>query len=794
MRVGECLRAPLQVCANLAQRSLRRRGRIEQVQVGGEAGVEQPLAVGGNRACLFQRGVLAGQACGAVQQRVERIEQRLGVMAQLLGAAIGALVGQQLRGQARERMRGQAVETEALAHRAVHAVREIALTVPGGQRRQALAQRRPRVRYRRQRRQSSQQCTHAVAECLGHCRHRDLERVDTLLVRGQRLGHLRAARSQRVAVMRLRDPLLVAGAQVGNEGFLVGRRVMDQAAQRVQPALLEPMEHHVERGALFADEQHALAAAGVVGNQVGDGLRLARARRALDDKAALAARQANRCVLGRVGRHHVPLLGRCERCGRLGLHVARIDREYAVERPIGAGLVQQLRVVAHQRHLAVVEVGERHLRQVQVPGITVAFGLLQHVALALFALRGGGAAHVGLARTGGGCGARFEALRQFARPHPMLEQRAAQRPVVVLRIAVRRQPAAAARGGRARPAALELLHPLQRLLPHQPHRGLVDQAQLDRGLGAANLREDARMDLRDRGLVEIHGLVQPDVVQLVQVMAQHRVELGLAARALDHILVAYALAFDQLHRQPQQRRHDALVRRLLQVVPAQERHHQAQVAEAVFGAVAAGLGDQAVERRRQVGLVVEAQPLLQRYRLARHQVGRERSAPGADVLGPHAFDLQHQRHAGHGDVDGGRGRPEVQQAVAPREIEQAVAQVREHGGAARRGAGRAGQCAFNVQSQRLLAPRAQPGRQRGDIGGAVVAVDLGHLDDHRRDDRMQALVQQEQVAALRDETAQVVLIGKVQAAGEAREHHAEQEHVADLVVVAKQAFPAGWAA
>ena len=54
--------------------------------------------------------------------------------------------------------------------------------------------------------------------------------------------------------------------------LLVGLSVVDQATQRVQALLLQPVIHDVDGGPLLADEQHPLAPRHVVGDEVGDGL------------------------------------------------------------------------------------------------------------------------------------------------------------------------------------------------------------------------------------------------------------------------------------------------------------------------------------------------------------------------------------------------------------------------------------------------------------------------------------------------------------------------------------------
>ena len=94
---------------------------------------------------------------------------------------------------------------------------------------------------------------------------------------------------------------------------------------------------------------------------------------------------------------------------------------------------------------------------------------------------------------------------------------------------------------------------------------------------------------------------------------------------------------------------------------------------------------------------------------------------------------------------------------------------------------------------RLLAPGAQARGQRGDIGGAFVAVQRRHLHDHAGHDGVQARMQRKQVAPLRGETAQVFLFRQIKAAGQAGQQQAEQEDIGDLVMMPQRLFPAAQA-
>ena len=800
---------PFERVALLAQ--LRAGGRIgvEQRRMRGQAGVVEPARRLGQRGRVGQCSIHAEQAGRVLESRLERFDLGVAIGQQRLALRIGALVAEQARRQPRERMRGQPVVAMALAQQRLQGLARFAFALPQRVIGQALALAGTERRRRRQLDRAPQQRAHPLAQRLGHRGHGLFVALDPAELGGQRLVHAGARLGQGLVPVRLREPALVAIAQIVDEGLLVGLRIVDQAAQLVQAGLLEPVEHHVERGALLAHEQHALAAPGVVGDQVGDGLRFAGTRRALDDEAAAAAGQRDRGVLGGVAGDHVPLLVRRDRRRRLDLELARLDREDPVEAdPLqavargsvffgavallalarGPGrarvVVDQLGVVAHQRHLLVVEIGQGDLGQVEVPGIGVAAVVLQRIGGVLGLL--GARAHVQWRRHRRG--ADRLAQRQRAGLHALAEQGQAERPVVLALVAEIR----ALRVGPAAPAAapLVLLQALHRLAPDQLDRRPGLQAQFHAGLGGADLRGQVGVDRLDRDLVQVHAVRQLDVVQLAQVMAQRRIELGLAVLALDQVLVAHALLAHQFDRQPQQGRDEAMFGVFLEVVPAQEGDHQAQVAETEFGAIAAGFLGDAVQRRGQVGLVVEAQPAVQADRFAADHLGGEFAAPGAQLLGPDAAQLQHDRHAGDGQVDAGLGRAELQQAIAPRQVEQAVAQVRQHRDAARTTALRAGEYPFHVQSGRLVAIGLQAPHQPGQIGGAVVPVQGGHLDDDRGQHRVQARVDAEQVLAVRGEPVEVGGVVEIQAAGQAGEHLAELEDVADLVVVADRQLPA----
>ena len=143
------------------------------------------------------------------------------------------------------------------------------------------------------------------------------------------------------------------------------------------------------------------------------------------------------------------------------------------------------------------------------------------------------------------------AQRQRVRAHAFLEEPQSQRPVVVGRVAevdVARRRRRRARGL----TAAELLEPLRGALVDQLDLRLCLQPQLHPRLRGQDLRFHVLEELLDRGRREVDALRQLDAVQLMQLVAQHRVDLGLGRFRLDQVLVAHALLARHFHRDQQQ--------------------------------------------------------------------------------------------------------------------------------------------------------------------------------------------------------------------------------------------------
>ena len=76
---------------------------------------------------------------------------------------------------------------------------------------------------------------------------------------------------------------------------------MEFEAEWSQSDCLQSALHHLKRGHLLGHEQHTAPAIERIGNYVGDGLRLAGARRAVENKAAAVGRRTDGFELRRIG-------------------------------------------------------------------------------------------------------------------------------------------------------------------------------------------------------------------------------------------------------------------------------------------------------------------------------------------------------------------------------------------------------------------------------------------------------------------------------------------------------------
>ena len=152
---------------------------------------------------------------------------------------------------------------------------------------------------------------------VGHASHGGIELFEWLQFLLELVDESPAARGRLVAPLVGGGQVrLVRRLEIHHELFLVGLRVVNQAAEFVQAALLEPMVDDVDRRPLLAHKEHAFAADDEVGNQIRDRLRFPGSRRALDDVARAAAGQGDGVGLRRVAGDDVEPLGQRQRFRR----------------------------------------------------------------------------------------------------------------------------------------------------------------------------------------------------------------------------------------------------------------------------------------------------------------------------------------------------------------------------------------------------------------------------------------------------------------------------------------------
>ena len=153
----------------------------------------------------------------------------------------------------------------------------------------------------------------------------------------------------------LRPPhSLEHAAQLGDRLALARLVRVQLEAEVAEAGAGEPALHHLERGLLLGDEQHALAGDQRLGDQVGDRLRLAGAGRALQHERPTVGGGQDRGELARVAVERREQLGQRQRAiERRGLGKRRLRRE----RVAGAGREVRDHRRAEQRVAVLGQIG-----------------------------------------------------------------------------------------------------------------------------------------------------------------------------------------------------------------------------------------------------------------------------------------------------------------------------------------------------------------------------------------------------------------------------------------------------
>ena len=156
-------------------------------------------------------------------------------------------------------------------------------------------------------------------------------------------------------------------------------------AEGSEADLLQSTFHHFKGSHLLGHEEHALALEERIGDQVGDGLRLAGARRAIEDEAVATSSLIDSRHLRRIDSHrqsHVLRLISAVEGPEVGLQFGRFPRQASFHEAIDDGillhlLVVDVNVVPHQE-LAEREESEDAL-SLDAPTFLFLDGLAQHV-------------------------------------------------------------------------------------------------------------------------------------------------------------------------------------------------------------------------------------------------------------------------------------------------------------------------------------------------------------------------------------------------------------------------------
>ena len=284
----------------------------------------------------------------------------------------------------------------------------------------------------------------------------------------------------------------------------------------------------------------------------------------------------------------------------------------------------------------------------------------------------------------------------------------------------------------------------------------VDLVERNRRLAGRDLLGEVVEELIQIGRREVDHLGQVDVVELLELVPDDRVDLGLGGNRFEIIGVADAFLLLQLHGQEDQRRVEPLGGLLLEIRPVQEADHQPQLPEAELGLVPPRLGHDAVEHAGQIQGLGEVQVLVQRDRLTARQGRVQGVVPDEDLVRPDVRDVERQGNRGVRQVDSLHRGVEVQQPVPLGNLEEPLAELAEHHvllGAVvlLHEARNAGQIDLEID---LLVPVVlQVVQQRPEILDATMAVDLRHAGNRLRQDRVQPGVQREQIPPMGDEAS-----------------------------------------
>ena len=220
--------------------------------------------------------------------------------------------------------------------------------------------------------------------------------------------------------------------------------------------------------------------------------------------------------------------------------------------------------------------------------------------------------------------------------------------------------------------------------------------------------------------------------------------------------------------------------------------------EAKLSLVLASGGTDLVQARRQERVIDALQPAAQ-IQLARRlatvmeprQALEQIGFGGQQLPRLQRLVVEHERERAAREIDAVPVGV-VEQLVAPRDLEQAIAEKLLQAHPAHRRIGDGVQLVPEVTGIVHLdrAIVVDEIDQRCKIGSTVGAHRLGHIGDGTREHRVQTWIELEQVGAIVHEALELGWLAKIQAGREAAHQQAEMEYVGQCVVMAKAQLPA----
>src|SRR5688572_20401676 len=273
-------------------------------------------------------------------------------------------------------------------------------------------------------------------------------------------------------------------------------------------------------------------------------------------------------------------------------------------------------------------------------------------------------------------------------------------------------------------------------------------------------------------------------------MPQCRVDFGCARRGLEDVIVTHTLLLRQFHWQKQERRVYTLFRDFLEIVPAKKAEDEAQLSEAVLGAVAPSFADYFVQDTRNIQCILKSKVLAERqWRGLSNRSGKSR-VPDAELLQLDIPVVQHERHRGLGKIQSLKCRLEVEEPIAPRDLEEAVAQMRlDHPALACQTRFPKTFDAVEIEIGCLFAIVFKPRDDLPEILRAPVSIQLRHLYNHRREHRVQAPVYGEQIRAICRKHFELAGIREIETAGQACQQKPQRKDIHELVVMPDGMLP-----